>query len=98
MSGALSILDIETGLEDRYEAKGHDVRYVEWTDKWSKLGCRNCLKSVTVTFGHGGWILSSRDLDKECRPNRTTCRECDAVDQSGYNGNSNRCTCPGDEK
>lgn len=63
---ALSILDIETSFEERFKAKGHDVRYVEWTDKWSKLGCKRCLKSVVVTFEHGGWILSSRDLDKEC--------------------------------
>ncbi len=99
MSGgrALSILDIEIGLEERFRQKGHDVRFVEWTATWSKLGCKNCLKSVTVTVNkYGGWTPSNDDLDKECRPNRTACRECDAVDGSGYNGNSDRCTCPGD--
>ncbi len=96
---ALTILDIETGLEERYNLQGHDVRFVEWTDTWSKLGCKTCLKSVVVSVNEfGGWMLSNEDLDKKCRPNQPTkCKECDAVDQSGYNGSSDRCICPGDE-
>ncbi len=63
---AVSILDIETRFEDRYNAHGHNVRYVEWTDAWSKLGCKTCLKSVVVTVEGSGWSLSNRDLDKTC--------------------------------
>ncbi len=63
---ALTILDIETGLEERFGLQGHNVRYVEWTDAWSKLGCKTCLKSVVVTVEGSGWSLSNRDLDKEC--------------------------------
>lgn len=94
----LNLTDIETALEERWEARAHNIRYIAAGGDWSRLGCRNCGKSVKVTVNqYGGWRLSSRDLDNECRPNRTTCRECNAVDQSGYNGNSDRCTCPGDE-
>lgn len=69
MSGgkALSILDVERGLQERYELKGHDIRFVEWTATWSKLGCSRCLKSVVVTVNRfGGWKPSNTDLDKEC--------------------------------
>lgn len=63
----LNLTTIETALEERWEFKGHDIHYIAAGRNWSRLGCATCNKSVTVTVNHlGGWILSGRDLDKEC--------------------------------
>ena len=63
----LNLTDIETALEERWELKGHDIHYIATGGDWSRLGCSTCHRSVKVTVNRlGGWMLSSRDLDKEC--------------------------------
>ncbi len=70
MSGgrALSILDIETGLEERFEAHGHCIHYAGITYRHSSgLGCCKCRTSTRVSVNRfGGWVLSNDDLDKKC--------------------------------
>ncbi len=70
MSGgrALSILDIETGLEERYELKGHCIHYAVIPNRSSPgLGCCKCQIGTKVSVNeHGGWKTSNDDLDKEC--------------------------------
>lgn len=63
----LNLTDIETGLEERYELKGHDIHYIAAGRDWSRLGCSKCHRSVKVAVNqYGGWTPSNEDLDKEC--------------------------------